>query len=305
MRIVSLMPGATETLCLLGLQSNIHGISHECDHPTSISEIPRVTRSALTKGLTSAQINELVTDYAQRGESLYSIDEDRLAAAAPDVILTQDICNVCAVSSHDLTSTLRRLGLSPDVVSLSGMDLKGVLEDIRLIGERTSALEASRTLLNNLRERVESVTHYTQGRKPRRKIVFLEWLDPPFSAGHWTPHLIELAGGRELIGEPNKVSTATTWKQVTDADPEFLVISCCGRSNRQTQVEIEAELVTENLLRIPCVRDGQLYLIDGSAYFNRPGPRLIEGLEVLTRVLHPEFPVAKSPMRDALQLKLC
>ncbi len=305
MRIVSLMPGATETLCLLGLQTNIHGISHECDYPKSIIEIPRVTRSALTKGLTSAQINELVTDYSRRGESLYSIDEDRLAAAAPDVILTQDICNVCAVSSHDLTSTLRRLGLSPDVVSLSGMDLNGVLEDIRLIGERTSALEAARTLLNNLRERVENVTRYTQARKPRRKIVFLEWLDPPFSAGHWTPHLIELAGGRELIGKPNKVSTATTWEQVTDADPEFLVIACCGRSNRQTQVEIEAELVTEKLLRIPCVRDGKLYLIDGSAYFNRPGPRLIEGLEVLTRVLHPEFPVAKSPMDDPLQLKLC
>lgn len=287
MRICSLLPSATEVVAGLGLANDLVGISHECDYPPEIRDKPVVIRSRLNMtGATSPAIDSQVRAAATSGRGLYRIDEGLLRQARPDLIITQDLCEVCAVTPTEVSRAIAGLTPLPDIVTLNPTTLADVFDDIQRIGaitdhQRTAAewLSSLRARINNIRIRLASVAV--------RRVVCLEWLEPLYSAGHWVPDLVRLAGGVDVLATAGLKSAVLEWAQVVQASPDILILMPCGFSIEQTLSEIDRVTRRNGWSELPAVRHGEVYAVDGPAFFNRPGPRLVEGAEVLARLFHP------------------
>lgn len=284
MRVVSLLPAATDVVCALGLRSSLVGRTHECDWPPGeLDDVPVVTSTSLdASSLTSREISAAA---AHSGSALYALDADALAALEPDVVLTQDLCDVCAVSYAPVSSAVRRLHGSggPQVVSLEPRTLAEVLDGVATVAGLLSADPAP--LLSSLAARLDAVRAAVIGRPPVR-VVVLEWLDPVWPVGHWVPEQVSAAGGVELLGIPGAHTTPVEWSAVVAAAPDVLLLAPCGLPMSRTLAELPVLSALPGWSDLPAVRRGEVWALDGPAYFNRPGPRVVRGVEVLAAVLH-------------------
>jgi iron complex transport system substrate-binding protein len=287
MRIVSLLPSATETVCALGLESALVGITHECDFPPGVRDLPAVTRTRIPAGASSAEIDRLVREQLQQAPALYALDRDALAALRPDLIVTQALCDVCAVAEAEVQAAACALPGSPRVLNLEPQDLEGVFDAIRRVAVAAGVADRGEEVVRGLRARVEAVSARA-ARMPRRpRVAILEWLDPPFSSGHWSPELVALAGGDEVLGRAGDRSRTLTWDEVAAAGPEVVLIACCGFDVARTLQDVPALAAIPAWRGLPAVRSGRVYVTDGNAYFSRPGPRLVDSLEILAHALDP------------------
>ena len=295
MRIVSLVPHATELLFALGLGEQVVGVTHECDHPTQAAKLPHVTRDVLPPGLSAAEIDREVKERTQRGEAIYALDERAVRALEPDLIVTQELCPVCAVSYDEVAGLAKKLPSCPKVVALDPKTFGETLGDAKTIAELTGAREQAVDHVKRTRARVDAVrrTLRDAGRPPVM-VACLEWFDPVFAAGHWTPQLVEYAGGLDVLGLPGEHSAQVMWEDVAAASPEVVVAMPCGYDAATASLEARMHL---DALRATGAR--RVVAVDGGAYFSRPGPRLVEGLELLAHVLHPDlFPSAPAEALD-------
>ena len=283
MRIVSLVPHATELLFALGLGDRVVGVTHECDYPPAALDLPQITRDALPAGLTSAQIDAAVRERTQAGGSIYELDEALLAELEPDLIVTQELCPVCAVSYEDVLVAAEKIKTCPKVIALDPKTLGETFGDIRTLAAATGSKDAALDLVARQRERVDRVKIAVKDAE-RVSVVALEWLDPVFIGGHWTPQLIELAGGVDLLGFSGEPSAQVAWDAVAAAAPEVVVVMPCGYDAARSLEE--AERFSDQLRALGARR---VVAIDASATFSRPGPRLVDGLEILAHVLHPQL----------------
>ena len=299
MKIVSLLPSSTEMICSLGLREQLVGVTHECDHPASVSALPKVTRTSIPHDAGSLEIDRLVRSRLQSDPALYSLDMEVLGRLDPDLIVTQALCDVCAVAENEVREAALSLPGAPRIINLEPTSLEDVFAAIDALAEATDRVEEGKGVVAALAARIDAVKRRTASEVPvegRPRVVFLEWIDPPFSAGHWIPEMIEWAGGTDCSGNRNRPSRTIGWEAVVEARPEVLAIACCGldlqRSLRDLPV-LKARLESADL---PCVRDRRVHLFDGNAYFSRPGPRLVDSLEILAHTLHP----AVHPLPDGL-----
>ncbi|HEX3831873.1 MAG TPA: cobalamin-binding protein [Solirubrobacteraceae bacterium] len=287
MRIVSLVPSATEMLYALGLGPDLVAVTHECDYPADARELPKVTRDVLPTGLNAAEIDAAVKERTLAGQSIYELDEDALNELAPDLIVTQALCSVCAVSYDDVRAIADELDSQPMVVSLDPHTVGEVLGDARTLAQATNRKDAAVDLIAEASARIDRIRVATRNvRRPR--VVALEWLDPPFVAGHWTPQLIAFAGGDDLLGFPGENSEERTWEELGAVSPDIVIVMPCGYDAEIAHRE--AEMHRDQLAALGA---GEIVAVDASAYFSRPGPRIVDGLELLAHILHPElFPEA-------------
>jgi iron complex transport system substrate-binding protein len=292
MRIVSLLPSATEIVYALGLGDELVGRTHECDYPPEVTHVPVVTASVGgTPDDSSREINQRVADSVHQGSSIYRLDRQALADARPDLILTQELCEVCAVSYREVGQAARQLGTDATVVSLEPTSIEGIFNTISTVGAMADAEDEAVGLLELLRERLAEIEgrvleRHQAGVVPRR-VVCLEWLDPPFAAGHWVPEQVRRAGGWELLGAAGERSAQTGWERVREVDPEILLLLPCGFDARRTVEEWQRAQKPAWLGELTAVQAGQVYALDGSAYFSRPGPRVIDGIESLAAIFDP------------------
>jgi iron complex transport system substrate-binding protein len=287
MRIVSLVPSATEMLYALGLGPELVAVTHECDYPADARTLPKVTRDVLPTGLNAAEIDAAVKERTLAGESIYELDADALNDLAPDLIVTQALCSVCAVSYDDVRALADELDSQPMVVSLDPHTVGEVLGDARTLAQATDRKDAGVELISEASARIDRIRIATRNvRRPR--VVALEWLDPPFVAGHWTPQLIAYAGGDDLLGFPGENSEERTWEELAAVSPDIVIVMPCGYDAEIAHRE--AEMHRDELAALGA---GEIVAVDASAYFSRPGPRIVDGLELLAHILHPElFPDA-------------
>ena len=293
MRIVSLLPSATEILFALGFDREIVGVSHECDFPAQARTKRVVIHSRLPHDAAPAEIDRLVREYVARGESLYSVDAKALEELAPDLIITQDLCQVCAASPDDLATTLARFPRTPEVLCLNPQDLGDVWRDILWVGEATCRGHEAEALLKRIGTRLGEMEGQLDGVEKRPRVAILEWLQPFYVAGHWVPEMIEIAGGKDALGRKRTPSFRVSAEDVIEAAPEILLIAQCGYSAQQARNEYLAMSFAEEWSAIPAVRNSQVYAMDASGYFSRPGPRLIAGIEALAKILHPGIAVSR------------
>jgi len=302
MRIVSLLPSATEILFALGFDIEIVGVSHECDYPAQARTKRIVIHSRLPHDAAPAEIDRLVRKYVARGESLYSVDAGALEELAPDLIVTQDLCQVCAASPDDLAATLARFRRPPEVLCLNPQDLGDVWRDILWVGEANCRGHEAEALLKKIGTRIGELECQLDGVQNRPRVAILEWLQPFYVAGHWVPEMIELASGKDVLGRKRTPSIRVSAEDVIDAAPEILFIAQCGYSAKQAREEYRTMTFPEEWSAIPAVRDGRVYALDASGYFSRPGPRLISGIEALAKILHPE--IAVSPEAEGVAIPI-
>jgi iron complex transport system substrate-binding protein len=283
MRIVSLVPSATEMLFALGRGGDIVAVTHECDYPPSAVELPRITRNVLPDGLSAREIDAAVKERTLQGQSIYELDIELLESLRPDLIVTQALCAVCAVSFEDVRSIAQELETQPRIVSLDPGTLGEVLGDLGRLASVTDAQDTAAELVRDAARRIDHVrVRVRRARRPR--VVALEWLDPPFIAGHWTPQLIEYAGGEDMLGAPGEHSQERTWTEVQAVQPDVVIVMPCGYD--AALAYREAEMHQEELRSLGA---GELLAVDAAAYFSRPGPRIVDGLELLAHGLHPEL----------------
>lgn len=297
MRIVSLLPSATEILCAIGLADRLVAVSAECDFPPSVRDKPRITGARVHAASPGAQIDSQVRNQLATGRSLYTLDAALLRSLEPDLVITQTLCRVCAVSDDEVRQMTADFDRPPRVLVLEPRTLGDVIESIRAIGEAAGATERGRALAAALEMRIERVRARSSGggrypcgsprpTSPPRRVVVLEWLDPLYSSGHWTPELVELAGGSEPLARPGDRSRRIELREIVAADPNELVIACCGFDALRTLQDVPEFLGQPAVAGLRCVREGRVFVFDGNAHFSRPGPRLVEALELLAHTLN-------------------
>lgn len=291
-RIVSLLPAGTEIAAALGLMDQVVGVSHECDFPQEANERPRITRCPLHDAkLASREVDEWVRRTLRENGTIYTIDEPLLRRLQPDVILTQRLCDVCAVGYGTVAELAQSLPTQPRVVNLEPTSLADIFDDIRRVAETCGVPERAEKLIGNLSERVENVRERAAQIANRPRCFLMEWVDPPFCSGHWGPELVELAGGHDPLGRKHQPSAQIDWQQVLDTHPEIIVQALCGYDIRRARRDYELLKRFPDFDSIPAARNGEIYVANASAYFARPGPRIVDSLELLAGILHPsEFP---------------
>lgn len=300
MKIVSLLPSATELVCGLGLRDQLVGVSHECDYPLSVKDLPVLTRSRIPPGLPSKQIDELVTAQLETDVALYSLEMDTLIRLAPDLIVTQALCDVCAVSGSEVARALDRLPGNPRVVNLEPVCLGDVMDTVLLVADAVGCREQGQRYIAQLERRIDNIARRTaaiaESYKPR--VAMLDWLDPLFDGGHWCPEIIELAGGIPCLGEKQTPSRRREWQELIEARPDVVFIALCGFDMERSLKDVEIFLANEHFSFLVAQSNPRIFLVDGNAYFSRPGPRLVDSLEIMASALHPEIhplPVDLSP----------
>ena len=282
MRIASLVPSATETLFALGLGPDVVGVTHECDYPAAAAELPHLTRTVIPSGLSTEEIDAAVRERTARGEHLYELDAERLHELEPDLIVTQALCEVCAVSFDDVRAVAEEISSQPQVIALDPMTLGEVLQDVRRLAEATEDEGAADELLDEAADRIDAVRARVDG-APRRVVAALEWLAPPYVGGHWIPQLIDLAGGVDPLGLPGEKSRTASWEEVAATAPEVAVVMPCGFGVREA-----ADEALDHHDRLAALGAERIVAVDASSFFSRPSPRLVDGLEILAHALHPE-----------------
>lgn len=284
MRIVSLLPSLTELVCALGRRDDLVGVTHECDYPASVRELPKLTAGTIPAEAAGAEIDALVS--AQR-DGLYTLDEEMLQALRPDLILTQEQCDVCAVNERAVRLAAARLPGAPHVESVDPRTLDDVFAMFRRIGELIDRRVEAEYLVAGFHRTVRWICDFITPTRPRPRVVLLEWLDPPYSSGHWNPDIIRLAGGREMLGRPGERSRRVTWEEIAAADPEVILVALCGFPIDRAERELAAVIDRPEWRALTAVREGRVALADGSAFYSRPGPRLEVGLRIAAGAMAP------------------
>lgn len=301
MRICSFLPSTTEILYALGLGESVTGVTHECDYPPEAREKKRAVMSFIDpEKLSSREIDELVSRNAAEGKSTYLIDKDALKEANPDLILTQELCEVCAVSGNEVAEATKVLGHTPDIISLEPRTLDEILETINIIGEATGTSDIAREVTEKLRHRIEKIRSLLRDERDRPRVFCMEWLDPPYVAGHWVPEMVAIGGGECGIGKAGEPSFKVSWKDIADFAPQMLFIMPCGYDIEKTLGEINTVMQHEEWFSLPSTGKGQIYIFDANSYFSRPGPRVVDGLEIFAKTIHPELMKSYEPPPDSV-----
>ena len=283
MRIASLVPSSTEMLFALGLGESVVGVTHECDYPPGASGLPHLTATVLPEGLSAGEIDAAVKSIVGEGRALYSLDEAKLAELEPELIVTQAVCDVCAVSFEDVVEVAARLPGPPRVVQQDPSSLGEVLDDVTRLGEAAGIPARAAELRAELEGRLKAVTTAVSGAE-RGRVVALEWLDPPFVGGHWIPEMISIAGGEDVAGPSGAKSPEISWEDLADLDPDLVVVMPCG-----WYVEESRAQAIEHWQRIEALGAGRVFAVDAASTYSRPGPRLVDGVELLAHLLHPDL----------------
>ena len=287
MQICSFLPSATEILYALDLGESIAGVTFECDYPSQAREKPVVVNTVLNHGLSPDEIDRDVMQYASHGDSLYVVNTELLRRIKPELIVTQELCDVCAVSTSHLRRALHALSPQPHVLSLTPHNLADVFRDIEAVGTATGTQQRARELVESLKERIARVQAKPKAASP--KVVCLEWMNPLFNAGHWVPEMVELAGGSDRLGIRGEYSVRIEWQQIFDLDPDVIVVMPCGYNVEKAVQEYRKTTFPSGWQKITAVRNGRVYAVHASAYFSRPGPRLVDGVEILYSLFHQDF----------------
>jgi iron complex transport system substrate-binding protein len=288
-QIVSFLPSATEIACALGLTDQLVGITHECDYPAEVAGKPVVVRSALPiETMNQREIDVAVAARMRAGQSLYQVDERLLQELAPDLILTQDLCQVCAPSGTEVWQALDLLAKKPRILWLTPNTLEQIFANVLELGEATGRSKEAEDLITNGRARLEKIAMVTSRLSSRPRVFCMEWLDPIYCSGHWVPEMVRLAGGEDNLAREGADSVRISWDEVRTWAPEVLIITPCGFNLEQT-IEQSRQLSTyHSWFNLPAVREGRVYAVDANSYFARPGPRVVDGTELLAHLIHPD-----------------
>ena len=304
MRIVSLLPSATELICGLGLRQQLVGVSHECDYPNSVIGLPVLTSSRIPEGLDSGSIDHLVTEQLKSDQALYDLNIDVLTSLRPDLIVTQALCDVCAVSGNDVARAVGGLPNNPDVINLEPNCLTDVLDTVELLAEAADCVKQGQIYLRELRYRISQVNNKSSvinlSDKPR--VALLDWLDPIFDGGHWSPEIIELAGGIACFGNKKEPSQRRSWNDLIQARPDIIFIALCGFNVERSMQDVEDFFSSQEFSVLRDQVGSKIFLVDGNAYFSRPGPRLVDALEIMANAIHPL--IHKLPINLPVAIKL-
>ena len=295
MRICSLLPGATEVVAMLGRTRHLVGISHECDYPPEIKHKPVLVRAAIHTSGSSRTIDRQVREKVRSRQALYELDEILLPRVRPQLVIAQETCDVCAITPAQLHRALQVLPSPPRVLSLNPSTLDDVLADIQRIGDAIARAQEAAALTDSLRERLQHVLLQVAQAGTHPRVACLEWLDPLYAAGHWVPEMVAYAGGVDVLGTAGAPAKKITWKKVCAARPDVLILMPCGFSISRTRQELNLLTTRTGWKKLPAVRNGAVFLVDAAAYFNRPGPRLIDGVEALAACFHPALRPAVDP----------
>ena len=302
MRICSLLPSATEVIASLGLSDDLVGISHECDYPPSVKNVPIMVEPMIPpQGMASADIDRHVRELVASGQRLYRLKDHLLRQAQPDLIVSQDLCHVCAGTPDQLHDALGSLPRQPTVLTLNPRTVHDVIDDVVRIGDAVGRSAAGHRLAAHLRDRLDAIGTRLQGRSYRPRVVCLEWLAPLYVAGHWVPEMVQRAGGQDVLAHPGSPSRVVTWEEVLEAAPEFLIVMPCGFSIDRTHTELCRMRQQPGQWRPSPDLAHRTFLVDASSYFSRPGPRLIDGIELLAAILHPSD---HHPVHESLACRL-
>jgi iron complex transport system substrate-binding protein len=287
-QICSLLPSATDILYALGLADSVAGVTHECDFPPEAARKPPLIRPRVDPQALPAEINRQVSELVSRGESIYAVDADLLASLAPDLIITQDLCHVCAASPDDLATALTRFSKQPKVLSLSPHSLADVWDDIRRIGEATGRRRDAQALSITLEQKVAAIeVKVAHAERPR--VLCLEWMDPFYIGGHWVPEMVVKAGGEDVLGRPGEPSFRATPEEIAKTEPEIIVVMPCGYAAARAAAEFDAEKIPASWKDLPAIGARQVFAVEANSYFSRPGPRLADGVALLAHVFHPDI----------------
>ena len=303
MRIISLLPSATEIVCELGLSEQLVGVTHECDYPPFVKNLPKVTRTLISHDASSREIDALVREQLKTDRALYKLDMPTLERLQPDLIVTQALCDVCAVAEKEVNAAACSLPGKPRVINLEPSRLSEVFECLQAVGNAAGVSDRANQVVAGLQDRVDAVVRRSQEIRQRPGVVLLEWIDPPFSSGHWSPELVRFAGGIELVGQEFQRSRTLAWDEIVEANPDVLLIACCGFDTERTRQDLPILLGYPDFENLSCVQSGRVYIIDGNSYFSRPGPRLVESLEILAHILHPNIHPAPVEISSAIRLR--
>lgn len=302
MRILSLLPSATEIVYALGLGDELVGVSHECDYPPEARTKPIVSTSSLSPALRSDEVHRSVNEHHHSSHSLYNIDEQLLQQVNPDVILTQELCGVCAVPVAQVREAARILAGPRRIISLEPNNLRQILDTISAVGEVTGHEREARALVAELESRIAGIASAASTVSTRPRVFCMEWMDPLMAGGHWIPEMVRLAGGIDNLGEDGRPSRVIAWQQVVEYSPEIMVIMPCGYKIPRSLAEADQLASREGWYNLPAVRENRVYIVDSPAYFSRPGPRIIKGLEIFAEIIHPELFSGLIPPEAAVKL---
>ena len=289
MRIVSLLPSATEILYALGLGDSIAGVTHECDFPPAVATKPPLIRPRVDSHAAPAEIDRQVSELVQRGESIYAVDAELLASLAPDLIVTQDLCHVCAASPDDLATALTRLPRQPRVLSLTPHSLDDVWQDIIRIGDATGTGREAQALAMELKAKVKAIESVIKGTEQRPRVLCLEWLDPFYVGGHWVPEMVSKAGGEDVLGRAGQPSFKVSAEEIAESNADLILVALCGYDAARNAAEFKRTQLPQSWHNLPALRNHQIFAVDANGYFSRPGPRLADGLQLLAHLIHPEW----------------
>ncbi len=285
-RIASLLPSATEIVCALGLEESLVAVSHSCDFPGRIESLPRATRTKVPDEAASHEIDAVVRECLRRGESLYQLDDRVLETLRPDMIVTQALCEVCAVGPAEVGRVIPALSSHPVVVTMEPHTLDEVFAAIETVGAAAGRSPQAAALVHELRQRVETVRARGAALVRRPRVAFLEWVEPLICGGHWNPELVELAGGCDGIGRRGEPGRVIAWEEVVAWHPEVMVLACCGFDEARAREELDLLRARPGFDRLPCARDARIFVMDGVRFFSRPGPSLVDSLERLASIIH-------------------
>ncbi|MBI2011333.1 cobalamin-binding protein [Candidatus Daviesbacteria bacterium] len=301
MRIISLLPSATEILYLLSSGERIVGISHECDYPEDVKVKPVVTNTIINTNNPSLKIDQEVSKFLKIDQSIYTIDKNKFISLKPDLVITQKLCEVCAITPTDIQQAIRDCDPTPEILTLHPHSIEEILGDILKVGEKIDKKRKAGEEVKKLRQKMEDIKIKTKDLK-KLKVYCMEWLDPPYNGGHWVPEQVEIAGGVDEISTKGIDSVRLLWKQIIDYDPEVLILMPCGFSIERTKKELSTLENNSSYKKLSAVKNKQVYLVNGPAYFNCSGPRVIDGIELLAEILHPEIFQNKFNAKDLQKL---
>ncbi len=304
MRIVSLLPSATEIVYELGLGDQLVGVSHDCDWPPEVLKKAKLSQAVVHSEMPSAEIDHIVRERLHSGLSVYHIDAELLQKLKPDLILTQELCEVCAPSFDDVRQAVKLLYRQPQIVSLEPHTLEDIFDTIVTVGEVSGTIDRAQELVAQLRQRIERVRARTESVSHRPTVCCIEWLDPVMIAGHWVPQMVEYAGGEDWLGEVGHPSRYADWEEILTYNPDIIVLMPCGFSIERTLREIDVLTERDGWEELTAVKKNQVFIVEASAYFNRPGPRIVTGLEILAEIIHPEVFSGLAPAGAMMPLTL-
>ena len=289
-RIVSFLPSATEMVCALGLVDQLVGVTHECDYPEEVKRKPVVVRSAIpTEKMSPKEIDAAVSDRIRSGASLYVVDEEVLQKLAPDLILTQNLCQVCAPSGNEVSQVLKSLSRKPEILWMTPKSLAEIEDNLRELGQATGRTKEAERLIALGRARLQRLAVTTRDLAPRPRVFCMEWIDPVYCSGHWMPEMVELAGGVDLLSHKGEDSVRMSWEEVVKWAPEVLIVAPCGFHLDKVLEQAPQLFCYSGWSSLPAISQGRVYAVDANSYFARPGPRVVDGTELLAHLIHPEL----------------